>query len=109
MSGVVVARVAYEMQSEVGNRVACIYANLLKKIVERAVESGEQQNATFPESLRILGKIRSVKWAKCNDSGRRFWCFELKIGGRRSRRKTKQSGLLDVVVRLYDARYDEGL
>ncbi len=102
-------RVAYEIKSEVGNRVARVHANRLRKIDQGAVESGEPRDGAFPDSLRILGKIRGMKWDRCKDTGRMLRWFRVQIGGRRSRRWTKESDLPDVVVKLYDAREAEGV
>ncbi len=98
---------AYEIKSEVGNRVARVHANRLRKIDQGAVESGEPRDGAFPDSLPTLGKIRGVKWDKCKDTGQMVRWFRVQMGGRRSKRWTKENDLPDIVVKLYDARQAE--
>eukprot|EP00171_Calliarthron_tuberculosum_P012597 IDg12597t1 len=50
-------RVGYELKSEVGDLIARVHANRLRKIDKNAVETGQPEDGVFPDSLRILRKI----------------------------------------------------
>ncbi len=44
-------RVGYEIKSEVGNKVARVHANRLRKIGDGVVETGDPKNGVFPDSF----------------------------------------------------------
>ncbi len=98
-------RVCYELRSEVGDRRARVHANRLRKINDAVVESGEPRDGVFPDSLRMLGKIRGAKESPCPETGELIRWFRVQVGGRRSRRWTKEIDLPEVVVKLYDRQH----
>lgn len=97
-------RVGYELTSEVGGGVGRVHANRLRKIEPGVVETGDPRNGFFSESLRTLGEVKGAKLKYCPRTGISERMFHVQVGGRRSKRWTKESDLQDVVVRLYDKK-----
>ncbi len=96
--------VSYEFKSEVGNRVARVHANRLRRINPGAVETSDPRDGVFPDSLRTLWKISGTKVQRNVDTGLDERMFKEQIGGWNSPRWTQEADLAEVVVRMYDVR-----
>lgn len=55
-----VGRVGYLLETEVGDKVAPVHANRIRRIPDGLIESGDPKDGVFPDSLRMLQKIRGM-------------------------------------------------
>ena len=95
-------RVGCELRSEIGNKVARVHVNRLRRIGDLAVETGDPVDGVFPDSMRILKKITATENRLNAETGEDERWFKVQIGGRKSPRWTKESDLPETVVKLYE-------
>lgn len=91
-------RVGYVVEAEVGDKVARLHANRMRKIPAGLVESGDPEDGVFPDSLRTLQKIRTSKFMRNHGTEDIERHLKVVLGGKKSPRWNAESDLPGVVV-----------
>ena len=95
----------YLLESEVGGCHARAHANRMRKISSTSKETGDPREGVFPDSLRLMGKIRGERRGH-DENGRDVRWLKVKLGGRAAPCWTKTGDLPPAVVKIWDARLE---
>ena len=90
------------MKAEHGNLEARVHPNRGRRIPAGAVQTGDPRGGVFPDCLRMVRKIRGVKFQVNGTTGTKIRMFRIQIDRRRSPGWTAEHDLPEVVVKLYD-------
>lgn len=87
----------YELESEVGKRIARIHVNRLRKIFYGAIQTEDEKEGVFTDCMRSVRKISDDEDRVDSDTGQVYRSYKIPIGGRQSPKWTREEDLLKVV------------
>lgn len=99
------SKVCYRVRSEIGDALARVHPNRIRRISKEAVQTTDPKNGVFPDGLRLLEKITAVRESVCSKDGSTKRWFNVQLRGRASPRWTSVEELPEAIVRLFDERH----
>lgn len=94
----------YEIKAKIGEKHVRVHTNRLRKIHADVVQSRQPEDGVFPDSMRMLRKIKGTNIVTHEETGQPERMFRMQIGRRKAARRTRERDLSEVVVKLFDAQ-----
>lgn len=98
----VLSPVSYLLRSEIGDKMARVHANRIRKISPTARQTVDARNGVFPDGLRLLRRMHDSRIEVDRTTGKRTPWFKVQLAGRKSPKWTQESDLPEIIVDLLD-------